>query len=337
MAKVNLNQGLFISKIVPLARLSEQKHKIPASVTIAQAILESAWGKSDLALRANNLFGIKGDYNGQSVRKQTMEWRNGKFIRVSARFRKYPSFRKSIEDHSEFLLKKRYGKAFETTNADNFAKKIHRAGYATDPGYSDKLIRVMNDYNLYQYNNKEGKIMPTKTGIILHWTAGRRDNINRIEKKDYHGAIVMKDGKAIYVKLNDYTENLGHCWQRNTNTIGIAVCGMLGAESKNWRDHGILPAQIKEMVRAVAEIAFLKKIDTSKIITHAEAAIEDNYWGDKWDLARLNPGKITPKLAIETGSKLRKSIRDIKLKLMDGKKKVRKVHYENRRKGELIK
>jgi len=179
--------------------------------------------------------------------------------------------------------------------------------------------------------------MPMKTGIILHWTAGRRDNINRIEKKDYHGAIVMKDGKAVYVKLNDYTANLGHCWQRNTHTIGIAVCGMLEAESKNWRDHGILPSQIKEMIRVAAEIAYIKKIDTANIMTHAEAAVEDNYFSEKWDLARLDPGIINPALAVKTGSKLRQSIRDIKLKLMDGEKKVRRIHYENRCKGEIIK
>lgn len=74
------------------------------SITAAQAILESGWGSSRLSQEANNLFGIKGRYNGQYVLMPTLEWSGGSWVTVNAEFRKYPDWATSVEDNGNFFL-----------------------------------------------------------------------------------------------------------------------------------------------------------------------------------------------------------------------------------------
>ena len=88
----------FISEIVPHAQRIHREYNILASIVIAQAIHESNWGKSGLATKGKNLFGIKGTYNGQSVTMRTWEVYNGKSVYVDAAFMKYPSWYGSLQD-----------------------------------------------------------------------------------------------------------------------------------------------------------------------------------------------------------------------------------------------
>jgi flagellum-specific peptidoglycan hydrolase FlgJ len=126
---------------------------VPASVTVAQAILETGWGKHTIG-EAKNLFGIKGRGPAGSVRAPTRERIGGKWITIDADFAKYDSFEQSITEHARFFLRnRRYARAMQFKNdPDAFAREIHKAGYATGPQYADILIKFMRDYNLYRFD-----------------------------------------------------------------------------------------------------------------------------------------------------------------------------------------
>ena len=127
---------------------------MPASVTLAQAALESGWGGGKLVKPAKNLFSIKGKGPAGTYYMRAWEVSHGRSVTVRAGFRKYHTYYESLEDHGMFLKKnRRYAGAFKyTKNPDKFARAIHKAGYATDPKYSTKLINIMKKYNLYQWD-----------------------------------------------------------------------------------------------------------------------------------------------------------------------------------------
>ena len=140
-------------------------YRVPASVTIAQAILESGWGGSELATRANNYFGIKcaavaSPHQIGCIDKATWEHLNGNDVTVTASFRRYASMRDSFLDHGLFLTKPRYAAAFKAATPDEFAHEIWRAGYATDPQYPAKLVRLMDQYELRQYDDPKQQEAP---------------------------------------------------------------------------------------------------------------------------------------------------------------------------------
>ena len=138
---------------------------VPASVTIAQAILESGWGGSELATRANNYFGIKcaavaSPHQIGCIDKATWEHLNGNDVTMTASFRRYASMRDSFLDHGLFLTKPRYAAAFKAATPDEFARRIWQAGYATDPQYPAKLVRLMDQYELRQYDDPKQQEAP---------------------------------------------------------------------------------------------------------------------------------------------------------------------------------
>lgn len=148
----------FFNKIKPLVIADMKKSGILASLTAAQAFLESSKGNSGLTQKANNLFGIKGTYNGQSVRMLTTEFIGGKYIKVNADFRKYPSWSESIADHSAmFNRMARYKNLRGETNYKTAAQNVRLDGYATDPKYTEKLISVIERYKLYEWDKSENK------------------------------------------------------------------------------------------------------------------------------------------------------------------------------------
>jgi peptidoglycan hydrolase-like protein with peptidoglycan-binding domain len=144
----------FIDRVAADAIKSQRQTGVPASVTLAQALLESGNGKSALATKGNNFFGIKGEGPAGHVTMPTKEFLNGKWVTVNANFRKYNSPAESFADHGRFLRdNRRYANAFKhTDNASQFAREIHKAGYATDPQYSNKLISIINQYGLERFD-----------------------------------------------------------------------------------------------------------------------------------------------------------------------------------------
>lgn len=150
----------FIKFTAVPAQTGEKEYGVPTSVSIAQAILESNWAQSVLTKEGNAFFGIKcGDNNGPyaigCLKKTTAECdMTGACHDEIASFRAYSTPADSFRDHGSFLASnKRYTNAFAyTKDADQFTREIATAGYATDPDYAAKIIALMQQYNLYQYN-----------------------------------------------------------------------------------------------------------------------------------------------------------------------------------------
>lgn len=154
----------FLAEVAPWAQATQRVYRVPASVTLAQAILESAWGESELATKANALFGIKAPtvpspHQSGTYTKATWEHVDGRDVTVTATFRAYRSWRESVLDHGLFLTGPRYAAAFKTSTPDEFARAIWAAGYATDPNYPTKLAKLMDTWGLRDYNDTEETAM----------------------------------------------------------------------------------------------------------------------------------------------------------------------------------
>lgn len=154
------NKKEFIVKIFNGAIENYNKYGIVPSITIAQAILESGWGSSELAVNHNNIFGIKADsrWSGAIATISTSENYNDSTI---ANFRKYDSIDESLDDHGKFLSENpRYSEygLFEKKNYKNQAQALEDAGYSTAKDkngqliYAEKLIGIIEKYNLMQYD-----------------------------------------------------------------------------------------------------------------------------------------------------------------------------------------
>src|SRR5690348_7018479 len=156
------SQQAFISAIAPGAMAAQSRYGVPASVTIAQAIDESGWGQSALAIRDHNLFGIKGSGPAGSDALPTREYENGHWVTVTAQFRVYHNVAQSIADHSELLATgPSYQHAMASRHhADAFASNLTGV-YATDPEYGSTLISIMKLYHLYQYDTATAAPAPT--------------------------------------------------------------------------------------------------------------------------------------------------------------------------------
>ena len=144
----------YIDQYRDMAIEQQRLHQIPAYITIAQGLLESAAGQSELAQKANNHFGIKCSSN----------W-SGKGIQYKGDcYRKYASVRDSYEDHSQFLLRKRYESLFELSITDykGWARGLKACGYAEDPKYPEKLISLIEQYDLQDLTKVRGTDIKAK-------------------------------------------------------------------------------------------------------------------------------------------------------------------------------
>ncbi len=153
----------YIETYSPLAVAEQEAHGIPASITLAQGLLESAAGRSTLAVKANNHFGIKchKDWTGASVLRDDDA--------PDECFRAYDDVAESFADHSRFLMRKRYARLFELEPDDyaGWARGLRACGYATDPNYAERLISIIERYGLYLYDTGSGRQAEETAGFIF--------------------------------------------------------------------------------------------------------------------------------------------------------------------------
>lgn len=143
----------FLAKIKPYVIRDMQKSGILASLTAAQAFCESNKGNSGLSKKANNLFGIKGSYKGESVKMLTTEYYSGAAVKIYADFRKYPSWAESISDHSAMFNRlKRYANLRGCTDWMKATQYVKQDGYATAPDYTETLRKYIRKYKLYEWD-----------------------------------------------------------------------------------------------------------------------------------------------------------------------------------------
>ncbi|WP_321434145.1 glycoside hydrolase family 73 protein [Trichococcus flocculiformis] len=153
------NQGSdFIADIAPAAQQMQANYGVHASISIAQAILESDWGESDLSAVYNNLYGMKGDNPENTVRLMTSEYYNGEWVTIQANFRVYGSWAESVQDHALLFVNgttwdpDQYAPVLQAATYQEAAQALQDCGYATDPDYAEKLIAVIEQHALYEYD-----------------------------------------------------------------------------------------------------------------------------------------------------------------------------------------
>ncbi|UVE16388.1 flagellar assembly peptidoglycan hydrolase FlgJ [Pseudomonas sp. LS44] len=147
----------FIATMLPMAQDAADKIGLDARYLVAQAALETGWGKSIIQQQdgssSHNLFGIKAQgWDGESARVLTTEYKGGQAVKEAANFRAYDSYQQSFHDYVDFLQSNgRYGDALDATdNPTQFVKELQAAGYATDPQYARKVAQIAKQMQTYQ-------------------------------------------------------------------------------------------------------------------------------------------------------------------------------------------
>lgn len=152
----------YIDNYAEIAVAEQKAHGIPASITLAQGLLESAAGRSTLATKGNNHFGIKchSTWSGDTLLRNDDA--------PNECFRMYASAQESFADHSQFLLRKRYQPLFDldVTDYASWAHGLKKCGYATDPNYAIRLIAIIERYSLYMFDSPDGRVAESIADLI---------------------------------------------------------------------------------------------------------------------------------------------------------------------------
>ena len=191
----NLSES-YIDRYKTIAISEMERTGIPASIKLAQGLLESGSGQSTLSREANNHFGIKcgGSWTGKTYKHKDDDYVNGKLIKSC--FRKFESAYESYIAHSEFLTtQRRYASLFSLSRQDyySWAKGLKKAGYATDPAYATKLIDLIEKYQLFQYDDA------TSTRVIV-------DNEEKRKPDGHPGSdILIAEADSSETKKNKST------------------------------------------------------------------------------------------------------------------------------------
>jgi flagellum-specific peptidoglycan hydrolase FlgJ len=203
----------YILQYKDIAMGNMRSHGIPASIILAQGILESGAGAGDLARDANNHFGIKchKDWMGESVRHDDDA--------AQECFRKYPQAADSFQDHATFLSSRgRYSALFKLPKSDyrSWARGLRAAGYATDPRYPEKLITYIQKYSLHQYDNlvlgievTSDTTTQTIENTIVYPIITQNGNTHQVQKGDTYYSISKKYNLSVadLKQMNGLSEN----------------------------------------------------------------------------------------------------------------------------------
>ena len=203
----------YIKKYAPIAVSEMHKYNVPASITLAQGILESGNGRSQLASKSNNHFGIKCHTGWKGAKVYHDDDEKGEC------FRKYKYVESSYEDHSQFLSgRRRYASLFALRKTDykGWSKGLKKAGYATDKNYPKKLIKIIETYELYEFDEireKDLKRVKKETSKTERKpkikTKKRAKKYYEVKKGDTLYSIARKYETSVtkLKKVNDLTGN----------------------------------------------------------------------------------------------------------------------------------
>ena len=253
----------YIEKYKKIAIEHMGKYKIPASITLAQALLESGAGLSELSVSSNNHFGIKchSDWKGERIYRRDDN--------PNDCFRKYKKVEDSYEDHSRFLYThSRYSVLFSysITDYEAWARGLQKCGYATDKAYANKLIRYIENYRLYEYDsqkknkNKKTPKEPRRmrpayiTHGLLYVEAEEGDSFDKIaydmdfkvknllKYNDAPQNFPLKKGDIVYLEKKkkkadipycEYTVKIGDSMHRISQRYGIRLKNLYKMNKKN--------------------------------------------------------------------------------------------------------
>lgn len=190
----------YINKYANMAIGQMDAFGIPASITLAQGILESGAGRSTLAREGNNHFGIKchSDWTGRSMLRND--------DKPNECFRVYMSVEDSFRDHSLFLRRKRYASLFDLPINDykGWAKGLKACGYATDPNYAERLISIIELYSLNEFDKPDHTEMP-ETAAFIHKMLSAKHVIRKNEGLHY---VIAQPGDTYSLIAHELNMNL---------------------------------------------------------------------------------------------------------------------------------
>lgn len=223
----------FLATIRPWVIEDMKRTKILASLTASQALIESNKGNSGLTQKANNLFGMKGEYEGAFVLMNTTEFYNGIRTTVKAKFRKYPSWEDSINDHSGLFWRSvRYENLRGCTDYKLACKYVKEDGYATSPTYTQTLINTIETYRLYTWDQevlgqpveevKVGNPYPVPTVNIKLNSRGNAVRWLQYALNSKGGYKLIVDGIAGNLTIGALMD-----WQRKNGLDPDGICGPL--------------------------------------------------------------------------------------------------------------
>lgn len=268
----------YIDKYKGMAIEQMQKYRIPASITLAQGLLESAAGRSTLATEANNHFGIKcGSY-----------WTGPYVLRnddaPNEQFRKYRNAAESFEDHSKFLMGRRYQALFnlDITDYKGWAYGLKQAGYATNPAYAESLIRIIEMYNLSQFDNGKFGMGSMQSDIFFRTHAVYRNNGNYfiiVEIGDDMATISRATGVSLK-KLYSYND-----LPRDYAPTQGDVIYLEKKKSKASKDFKHYPIHIVEPNQSMFDIAQLYGIKLKSLYKLNKAELD--YTPQVGDILRI--------------------------------------------------
>jgi flagellum-specific peptidoglycan hydrolase FlgJ len=191
-----MNPNTFIATVKPGAIATMKSRSILASLSIAQAILESGWG---VHAPGNNLFGIKANgWKGKTQLLTTTEYVNGKTVTIKASFRVYDSWAESIDDHAVFIVSNSwYKNLIGCKDFKLVCQNIQKDGYATDPYYAQSLISLIEKYKLNQYD-----AIPKPAPAPVIYTVVKGDCLSKIASKyktTYQHLAAVNSIKSPYI------------------------------------------------------------------------------------------------------------------------------------------
>lgn len=193
----------YINEFSPIAESEMMRVGIPASIKLAQGLLESNWGRSTLATEANNHFGIKcgSSWQGKEMYRKDDDYTSAGKLMQSC-FRAYDSAFESYMAHSEFLLRKRYAGLFTLSTLDykSWAHGLKNAGYATDPKYPNKLIQIIEKYELYKFDQE---MNPT----FIEEVVVNNTNLPPIEITEYNKPTEPQAEKIVVARRGNSKRN----------------------------------------------------------------------------------------------------------------------------------
>ncbi len=211
LGQTKLTKQQYIDTYKAIAVSEMLRNGIPASITLAQGMLESGDGNSPLAQKANNHFGIKchGEWDGETYHQDDDS--------KNECFRKYKQPEESYEDHSNFLkTRERYADLFKLkkTDYEGWAKGLKSAGYATNPKYPELLIKLISDWNLHEFDKLEN--IPKDWGKPINQSNKNTVNKTKKEKTNltHREVFIINNIKAIKIKKGD-------TWQSITQEFGM--------------------------------------------------------------------------------------------------------------------
>lgn len=237
----------YIEKYSDLAIKEMKRTGVPASITLAQGILESNAGRSALAVKGNNHFGIKchNDWKGKTMRYDDNAPKEC--------FRVYPHAEASFRDHSDFLRSKdRYKSLFELKQTDykGWAHGLKKAGYATDPSYASKLIRIIEDYELYRFD--KGVKVSVKPPLEIE--APKLVRTEEVMDMNYRESMSFSTARKVYTQNGVpfvYAER-GESYASIAASNGLFLKEILRFNDCD-RDEGLVPGSMVYLAKKKAQ------------------------------------------------------------------------------------